>query len=55
MICTMSLQLGVRAHLGLHLRLGNAWSESNIGILCTATCRANPTFPPCYEQAGVRI
>ena len=45
----MSLQLGVRAHLGLHLRLGNACMRvgvtlySVIGVLCTATCRANPT------------
>ena len=27
----------------------------SLGVLYTATCRASPTFPPYYEQAGVRI
>ena len=30
-------------HLGLHIRLGNGVGVTR-GIMCTATCRANPTM-----------
>ena len=55
MFCTMSRQLCVRAHLGLDLRLGmRVRITLLIGILCTATGRANPTFfPPMSKEMYV--
>ena len=47
MFCTMRLQLGVRAHHGLTYKVGDA---DTLDALYTATCRANPTFPPIMSK-----
>ena len=53
MFCTMSHQLCVRAHLGLDIRLGMR-VRITLGVLCTATGTANPTFfPPMSKEMYV--
>ena len=50
MICTMSLQLGVCGHLGLHIRLGNVcWSHYKAHC-AQPPAELIPLFPPIMSK-----